>query len=230
MSDSLAEGGFRSALYVGAHSDEFLNAALAARPDAVIVDLEDAVPEERKLDAREALDACTASVRAAGVRLIVRVNGVDTPWFRDDVIAACAVVPEAILLPKAAAPELEQLRRELDQRSSSIQIWALIERVRDVLAVDSIAASGLADVLTIGYGDLCKALGLPLSTRHPEFVGVARLVAEAADSAGKLALDGVVVGRDEAVGLACERSKALGFVGRTLYDPRHVTWCHNAFG
>jgi citrate lyase beta subunit len=150
----------------------------------------------------------------------------DTEWFQDDLAVALDASPDAILLPKAAVESVEALAEAI---GGATKIWGLVERIRDVLAIEALASLGALDVVTIGYGDLCKELGVPLGSAHPEFVGVRELVVAAARRHDIVALDGVFIGSADASGAACAESRAAGFAGRTLYRPAHVAGCHDAF-
>jgi citrate lyase beta subunit len=216
----------RSALYVPAHSVKLLDWALSARPDAVIVDLEDGVPDGDKDDARAMCGAAVERVVGAGLAAVVRVNGVDTDRFDADVAVALATGAGTVLLPKGGVDEVGELHR---RSGGGLAVWSLVERMRDVSAVADLLATGSVAAVTLGYGDLCKEIGLTLGTGHPHLVEARRLVAVASSEAGVPALDGVVVGPPEAVEDECRRSRADGFVGRTLYDSRHVAGCHAAF-
>jgi citrate lyase subunit beta / citryl-CoA lyase len=218
----------RSALYVAANTLERYGSALAARPDAVIIDLEDAVRADDKTAARHNLMTLVSAARAAEVGAAIRVNGADTEWFTDDVDAALGARPDAIVVPKAGADQLQLLDARLPAAERPA-VWCMIETVRDALAVDAMLDTGLVSTVTIGYGDLCKELDLPLGAEHPEFAGIRELVVAAARRHDVVALDGVVVGGPDAAAGACRRSVDDGFTGRTLYDRRHVEGCHLAF-
>lgn len=216
----------RSALYAPAYSMALVTGAIAARPDVVIVDLEDGVPADHKELAQLGLPHVVEQVRLAGLGIVVRVNGADTEWFEADVAGALAVGVDAMLLPKAGVASLQALDALV---AGAVPTWALVEQTADVLVVEEIAAVPSVAALTIGYGDLCKQLDLPLGSEHPEFDGVRRLVVAAAATHQRIALDGVFVGSSERVEAACRRSSTAGFVGRTLYRADHVEGCHAAF-
>jgi citrate lyase beta subunit len=220
----------RSALYAPAHRPEQVAAAIAAQPDAVIVDLEDGIRDaEAKAPARSFVHGHVDAVHGSGAHAVVRVNGFDTEWYSQDVSTAIASGADAVMLPMAEERGLADLAGRLAVAAAQVDVWALIERGRDALAVDHLLVSGIVSVCTIGYGDLCKELGLALGTEHPELVGVRALVVDAARRHDVLALDGVVIGPPEAAEPACASSSSMGFAGRTLYDRRHVPGCHRAF-
>ena len=89
----------RSALYMPASNQKAIDKARSLDCDAVILDLEDAVAPDAKETARE---QAVAAVKAGGFgrrELIIRVNGLDTPWGEDDLKAAAAAGPDAVLVP-----------------------------------------------------------------------------------------------------------------------------------
>ena len=95
----------RSALYMPGSNARALEKARDIAADVLILDLEDAVAPDAKAAARE--QVC-AAVKAGGYgrrELVIRVNGVETPWFADDLAAATEAKPDAILIPKVSAPE-----------------------------------------------------------------------------------------------------------------------------
>jgi citrate lyase subunit beta / citryl-CoA lyase len=220
----------RSALYVPANAASLLDMALAARPDAIIVDLEDAIanPDE-KPNARVNLADFTARVRSADITAVIRVNGVDTPWFNGDVTAAIAQSPDAILLPMADLAGLAALSQLLKSSDPRPRVWALIERMVEVADIETIASCGFVDLLTIGYGDLCKELELATGADHPQFDVVRLNIVAAAHRNHLEVLDGVHIGPNSAGADACARSRLAGFDGRTLYSAGHVAGCHQAF-
>ena len=105
----------RSALYMPGSNSRALEKARELAADVLILDLEDAVAPEAKATARE--QVC-AAVQAGGYgrrELIIRVNGLGTPWFAEDLAAAAAAKPAAILIPKVAAPDtLHEIGHQLD--------------------------------------------------------------------------------------------------------------------
>src|SRR5438067_11519698 len=94
----------RSALYLPASNPRAIEKARTLASDIVILDLEDSVAPEAKEDARA---AAVAAVRAGGFgrrEVAIRVNALDTPWGADDIAAAAAAGPDALLVPKIAGP------------------------------------------------------------------------------------------------------------------------------
>src|SRR2546430_10813672 len=94
----------RSVLYMPGSNARALEKAKTLPVDGVILDLEDAVAPDAKSTAR---DQVVAAVKAGGFgtrEVFIRVNGIDTPWFVEDLTAAIAAAPDAILIPKVSTP------------------------------------------------------------------------------------------------------------------------------
>src|SRR5262245_50440200 len=120
----------RSVLYMPGSNARAIAKARTLPVDGIIFDLEDAVAPDAKAGARtQVADA----IKAGGFgkrELFVRVNGIDTPWFADDVEAAVRAETDALLVPKVSTPkQLEMIgQRLLDMHANTrIHVWAMIE-------------------------------------------------------------------------------------------------------
>lgn len=215
----------RSVLYMPGSNARALEKARGLAADALILDLEDAVAPDAKALARE--QVCQAVVEGGyGAReLIIRTNGLDTPWGKDDVIAAARAAPDAILLPKvesaAQVQDAEALLRQHGQDKTAI--WCMMETPKGILHAEQIAASSprLA-ALVMGTSDLVKDLNAqhtPLRLPVLTSLGICMLAARAYDLA---ILDGVYLDLDDDAGFeaACKQGLELGFDGKTLIHPK----------
>src|ERR1700761_3511003 len=150
----------RSVLYMPGSNARALEKARSLPADALILDLEDAVAPDAKDVARQ--QVCEA-VKAKGFgkrEVIVRVNGLGTPWGEADLAAAAAAGPDAILVPKIATPaDLHAIDGKLTSAARQIAVWAMIETPAAILAIAAIAASGgrLA-CFVMGTNDLIKEM------------------------------------------------------------------------
>ena len=95
----------RSVLYMPASNERALEKAKSLPVDGLILDLEDAVAPDAKAAAREAACAAAASGDYGRRELTIRVNGADTEWHSDDLKAACAAGPDAIVVPKVGSAD-----------------------------------------------------------------------------------------------------------------------------
>ncbi|HZT18764.1 MAG TPA: aldolase/citrate lyase family protein, partial [Dongiaceae bacterium] len=134
----------RSVLYVPGSNLRALEKAKALPADALILDLEDAVAPDAKRDARgQVVDA----VRAAGYgkrEIVIRVNGLNTPWGYADLVAAATAGADAVLLPKTE--NVESVRQaqtvlEASDAPADLAIWCMMETPRAMLNAEAIAGS-----------------------------------------------------------------------------------------
>lgn len=141
---------FRSVLYVPGDKPRAIEKARTLGADAVILDLEDAVAPEHKAAARENVREALRSPWP--VPVLVRVNGVGTPWEHEDREAALLAGVDGLVLPKV---EDAQTVTELHLR---VPLWAMIETPLGVLAAPRIAAAPGVAGLIAGANDLARAL------------------------------------------------------------------------
>jgi len=231
-------GGFRprrSVLYMPASNARALEKARTIPCDALILDLEDAVAPEAKQTAREAACAAAASGSYGARELTIRVNGTDTAWHDDDLRAACAARPDAIVVPKvSSADEVRALVDALEREGApaSTSLWAMVETPAAMLHCEEIAAaSDRLTVLVMGTNDLAKELYAEhVPGRQPLLAGLG-LALLAARAAGKVILDGVYNDVQDADGFLaeCRQGRELGFDGKTLIHPGQVAGANMAF-
>jgi len=225
----------RSVLYMPGANARALEKSRALPADALIFDLEDAVAPESKLTARkQVIDAVTAG--GYGKReVFIRVNGLNTPWGYDDLVAAAQAGPDAVLLPKVESAEMvRQAETVLESHgaSSSMAIWCMMETPRGTLHAEEIAdASPRLGGLVMGTSDLAKdlqaqhtAMRLPLITS----LGLCMLAARAARVA---ILDGVFLDLNDHEGFvdSCRQGAELGFDGKTLIHPKQLEAANEVF-
>lgn len=222
----------RSALYVPGSNSRALEKARTLPCDVLIIDLEDAVAPEAKLAAREQAAAVVGSGGFVAAEVVIRVNGLDTEWGRDDLAAASIAQPSAILLPKVESPDALCEATALLAGADRIELWAMIETPRAMLRLDAIAASGAPlRCLIAGTNDLVKESGIEVGVeRRALQPGLFQLVM-AARAYGLAVLDGVYNDIDDLDGfsLQCRQAREFGFDGKTLIHPTQIEPCHAAF-
>jgi citrate lyase subunit beta / citryl-CoA lyase len=225
----------RSVLYLPAANERALEKAKTIACDALILDLEDAVAPDAKPAAREAACTAAASGDYGNRELTIRVNGADTEWHADDLAAACAAGPDAIVVPKVgsadAVLELVEAMAGHDAPEHT-KLWAMVETPAAMLHAEEIA--GAADRLTVlvmGTNDLAKELYAEhVPGRAPLLTGLS-LALLAARATGTAILDGVYNDvRDENGFLAeCRQGREMGFDGKTLIHPGQVDGANRVF-
>lgn len=217
---------FRSVLYLPAANARALEKARVLPADAIIFDLEDAVAPAEKGAARDALLAALAQDYGARAR-IVRINGLDTPWGRDDA-AAFASGADAVLIPKVNAPA------DLDAVAALVPetpLWAMMETAAGLLNAAGIAAHPRLQGMVMGTNDLARELGSRFrADRLPMQAGLG-LCLLAARAHGRVIVDGVynAFRDDEGLRAECGQGRDMGFDGKTLIHPAQIGIANAAF-
>lgn len=222
----------RSVLYLPGSNLRAIEKARTLACDVVVLDLEDSVAPEAKIAARAL--ACEA-VRLGGFgarELVLRVNGLDTPWGADDLAAAGEARPDAVLVPKvSSAGDVGAYRTAL---GANTPLWAMIETCQAILALDALGrASREARVScwVIGVNDLIKEMHCrPGADRAPLLPALA-LSVMAARANGLAIIDGVYNDIPDLEGLAreCAQGADFGFDGKSLIHPTHLDAANRAF-
>src|ERR1700744_2135165 len=184
----------RSALYMPASNARAIEKAKGLDCDVVILDLEDAVAPEAKPQARaQAVEAIKAGGLGRG-ELVIRCNGLDTPWGAEDMAAAAACGPDAVLAPKVSSPaDIAACDAALAGAPAKTRLWAMIETCAAVLDLKAIAAArqGRLAGFAIGLNDLAKEMGGRQTDDRAPPLAVLTLTVAAAKANGLIALDSV---------------------------------------
>jgi citrate lyase beta subunit len=226
MSDDLRPR--RSALYLPANRESAVAKARTLAADCIILDLEDAVQPDAKDGAR---DAALAAANAGGWgdrELLLRVNGLGTPWSAADFGAARAGAFAAIVVPKVDSAA--EAARAVEA-AGGIPVWAMIETPHGVIDAPAIAAVPGVAALLAGMADLAKDLhARPDAARTPLLYSLSAIIV-AARAAGKQAFDGVFTDIHDAAGFEAEARQGLmlGFDGKSLIHPSQVEPCNRVF-
>lgn len=216
----------RSLLFVPAHKARALEKARDLACDLLILDLEDAVPEQQRHAAREAMQAAVR--QGYGDRLVgVRINSESSPHHGYDMVAVREVRPDYVVLPKAEEP------RQLQDVYAVCQVplIAMIEGPRGVLAAPRLAACGGVAALLAGTNDLRHALHLPPDAPRPALALALQTIVLAARAGGVAVFDGVFNSLDDLAGLEaeCLEGRMLGFDGKSVIHPDHIAIANRAF-
>jgi citrate lyase subunit beta/citryl-CoA lyase len=229
----------RSVLYMPGSNTRAIEKARTLPVDAVILDLEDSVAPEAKAAARaQVLDAVAAG--GFGAReVIIRINGLDTPWWIDDLDAVAKARPDAVLVPKVAGPKLlEDVADRLVDISADhrIRVWAMMETPLAVLKAGEIAAAA-QDVETrlagfvMGTNDIAKETRAKITPGRAAMLPWLMNCIAAARAYGLDILDGVFndLGNSEGFARECAQARDMGFDGKTLIHPSQIEPCNAAF-
>ena len=216
----------RSVLYMPSSNARALEKAKTIPADAIIFDLEDAVAPDAKEDARAQACAAVTSGEYGKRTLTIRCNGLDTPWGADDLVAAAAARPDAVVIPKVSGPD--HLAAVAAAVGPDTRIWAMVETPSAIFAVREIAAHPQVDVLVMGTNDLAKELRAALVPGRAPLLPHLATALLAAREAGIEILDGVYNDVKDAAGFQAEAQQGfeLGFDGKTLVHPSQVEPCN----
>ncbi len=213
----------RSLLFLPASNPRAIAKARDAGADMVVLDLEDAVKPEDKLTARQA--AVEAVAEPWPMAVAIRVNGIASEWFDEDVAAVAGSQADFAVLPRTDSAEAIQATWQAVQRP----VLAMIETAAGVLAAPAIAKECAA--LIAGTNDLSADLRLPPGAgRGPLLMSLQSIVLAA--RAGEVAVfDGVFNTLDDPDGMLAEAQEGywLGFDGKSLIHPGQIGACHRAF-
>ncbi|MFN3233201.1 MAG: HpcH/HpaI aldolase/citrate lyase family protein [Alphaproteobacteria bacterium] len=225
----------RSVLYMPGSNARAQEKAKSLPADAIILDLEDAVAPDAKEEARGQVCASVTGGGYGGRELIIRANGLDTPWGEDDIKAASAAAPDAILIPKVESAQM--VHDALDRMDAAgapetTALWCMMETPRAILRAEEIAgASPRISTLVMGTSDLVKDVhALHTPARLPMLTSLALCIL-AARAEGLAVLDGVYLDLKNEQGFrdACQQGLELGFDGKTLIHPSQVAPTNEVF-
>ncbi|PCI43446.1 MAG: CoA ester lyase [Alphaproteobacteria bacterium] len=225
----------RSVLYMPGSNPRALEKAKGLAADCLIFDLEDAVAVAAKQEARTLVCDAVKSGGFGARELIIRINSLDSEWGVDDLRAASAAGPDAILLPKVESAHMVRQAEDMMAEFSApekTRIWCMMETPRAMLNASEIAAS--SDNLTcfvMGTSDLVKDLhARHTSMRLPVLtsLGLCMLAARAENID---ILDGVCLDLNDDQGFraSCRQGLEFGFDGKTLIHPKQLAGANEVF-
>jgi len=220
----------RSCLYMPGANARALEKAASLPADTLILDLEDAVAPDSKEQARSVIMATVSSRPYGNREVIIRINGLNTPWGHDDLAMAAKAGADGILVPKVvSAQQVEELDTALSRADAAADmgLWVMIEMPLAILNIRDIAAASQTSRLSavvMGTNDLAKEMNAIATADRAAFQVALALTVMAARAYGLTAVDGVYNDfRDEAGLIAeCEQGRTMGFDGKTLIHPAQL--------
>jgi (3S)-malyl-CoA thioesterase len=216
----------RTMLFVPASRARAIEKARELDCDFVILDLEDSVlPEHRDSARAAAIEAVRAGVN--GKPCAIRINAEDRPEHGRDMVAARAVAPNYVMIPKVTDARQAHDAHLVTQRS----VIAMIESPASIVNAQRIAREpGVAGLLA-GTNDLRRGLNVPPDAPRTAISFALQSVVLAARAAGIACFDGVYNHLEDQVGLAreCEEGRQMGFDGKSIIHPSHIAITNGAF-
>ncbi|MBX9459068.1 MAG: CoA ester lyase [Rhizobium sp.] len=229
----------RSILCLPASNQRAIDKLASLDADAVILDLEDAVAEEMKAEARDNIRRFMTNRRPQDREVIVRVNAAGSAHFADDMALVLDCEPDAVLLPKVQAQDdILEFASHLSENEApdSLRIWAMMETPLAILNAGSIAEAGRThggrlDCLVVGLNDLRKDTGVPFDASRTYLVPWLMQVVLAARAFGLSPIDSVSNDFRDLAGFSteCQQGRAMGFDGKMLIHPAQIDGANRAF-
>ena len=227
----------RSCLYMPGANARALEKARELPADTLILDLEDAVAPDAKEEARAAVLAAVSAGGYGQREIVIRMNGLDTPWGHDDLRAIATSDPHAVLAPKVTGPrDIERLSTLLKEAGApdTMALWVMIETPLAILSLKDIAAASIGTHLTtfvMGTNDLAKEYRARMTPDRLAFQAALQLSVAAARAYGLTAIDGVYndIKNESGFRDECEQGRDLGFDGKTLIHPSQLDEANRIF-
>ncbi len=226
----------RSALFVPGNRPDRVDKAVRSDADAVVIDLEDSVPPDDKIKARETAQNSLSKYQDR--LLIVRVNSVDSHWLQEDLEAIINERLKAIVFPKANDPEeikwLDQtlcsLEEKRDLQPGQVKVFPLIESAKGVRDMDGILNSNIKQrrlwTAFLGAADYTADMAMDMTdgARELEYVRARLGIAcRAANLEPPIDSPYMVDIKDvEACEKDAARARTFGFQGKQCIHPLQV--------
>jgi len=209
-------------------------------PDSILLDLEDAVAEREKDAARYSLYHALQEIDYRGVERVVRINGLDTELWREDIRCSVAGGCDAIRIPKTeTAQDVKRVEeavaaaeKEFGAEEGRTLIMAALESARGVLnALEICESSERLFGIALSGGDYTKDLQTTISGTGVELMGARQHMIIAARAAGVQCFDTVWTNLDDMEGFRreVETIRAMGFDGKSIVNPRQIPIVHDVY-
>jgi citrate lyase subunit beta/citryl-CoA lyase len=225
----------RSVLYMPGSNARALEKARTLAADGLILDLEDAVSPDAKEVARAQVCDAVKAGGYGGRELLVRVNGLGTPWGHADVAAAASCGAHGILIPKVESADMVRQVESImvaNGAPADMAIWCMMETPRGMLKAEEIAGSTpRMGGFVMGTSDLAKDLHCAHTPMRLPMITSLGLCLLAARAYGLAALDGVYLdlADDDGFKAHCQQGLELGFDGKTLIHPKTIDAANTVF-
>ena len=230
----------RTMMFLNAQKPGLIKDPYIYRPDSIMLDLEDAVAENQKDAARFSLYHALKTIDYRGCERVVRINGLDTPYWKEDIRCAVAGGCDAIRIPKTERPEdvrtvegrIGAAEKEFGIPEGRTLIMAAIESARGVMkALDICEASERLFGIALSGGDYTKDLQTHITGTGIELMGARQNMIIAARAAGVQCFDTVYTNLDDMEGFRrdVETIHLMGFDGKSIINPRQITIVHEIF-
>ena len=230
----------RTMMFLNAQKPGLIKDPYIYKPDSIMLDLEDAVAENQKDAARFSLYHALKEINYRGCERVVRINGLDTPYWEEDIRCAVAGGCDAIRIPKTESAldvqRVEAVVEECEKKygipEGHTLIMAAIESARGVMkALDICEASERLFGIALSGGDYTKDLQTHITGTGLELMGARQNMIIAARAAGVQCFDTVYTNLDDMEGFRhdVETIHLMGFDGKSIINPRQINIVHEIF-
>jgi citrate lyase subunit beta/citryl-CoA lyase len=230
----------RTMMFLNAQKPSLIKDPYIYQPDSIMLDLEDAVAENQKDAARFSLYHALKTVDYHGCERVVRINGLETKHWQEDVRVCVAGGCDTIRISKTESADdvrtveaaVEKAEKEFGRPIGSTLLMAAIESTKGILNVYDICKSSdrLFGVALSG-GDYTKDLQTVISKSGVELMGARQQMVIAARATGKMCFDTVYTDLDDMEGFKKDVAmiRAMGFDGKSIVNPRQILPTHEIF-
>ena len=230
----------RSMMFLNCQKPSLIKDPYIYGPDSIMLDLEDAVAENQKDAARYSLYHALQEIDYRGVERVVRINGLDTPHWREDIRVCVAGGADTIRIAKTESAQdvrtvekaVLAAEREFGRPEGSTLLMAALESCRGVLnALEICESSERLIGIALSGGDYTKDLQTKITGTGVELMGARQHMIMAARAAGVQCWDTVFTNLDDMEGFRKETEmiKLMGFDGKSLVNPRQIRVVHEVF-
>jgi citrate lyase subunit beta/citryl-CoA lyase len=226
MGDALL-GLRRSILYLPGSSERMMEKASSRGADVLVLDLEDGVHPDLKGAARDLVRSAHGRIDFGGSEVLIRANGLDTPWGEGDLSMIRDVGARGAILPKA---EDRRTIEAVVSKLGGVPLFLMIETARGVLEVEKLSAWGVHGLL-FGAADYRESMRAGRLPDELELLYARSRVVHAARASGIEAFDSPWFEYKDLEGLesSASRARALGFDGKTAIHPDQVPTINRVF-
>jgi citrate lyase subunit beta / citryl-CoA lyase len=229
----------RSLLFMPGSNARALEKARILPADGIILDIEDSVAPDAKATARDQIAQALVTGGFGKREVLIRVNSLDSPWWKDDIAMAGKARPDGILVPKIMGVEdfvaIGSSLREIGA-DPSIKVWAMIETARSVLHAEELAAASRdLDMRLAGFvfgpNDISRETRIRMLPGREAMIPMITHCILATRAHGLEILDGPYSDFSNVDGFAleCAQARDLGFDGKTLIHPGQIVACNAIF-
>ena len=230
----------RTMMFMNAQKPGLIRDAYIYGCDSIMLDLEDAVAESQKDAARFSLYHALKSIDYGDTEVIVRINGLDTPHWREDIRVCVAGGADGIRIAKCECARdvktveqaVEEAEEEFGVEKGRTLLMAALESPRGILnAYEICCASDRLFGVAISGGDFRKCMQTQFQPDGVDMLAARGQMLRAARAAGVQCFDTVFTNLEDEEGFAAEvrQNKAMGFDGKSLINPKQIRPVHQIF-